>query len=98
MKVLQYRIKWASGIDKWEYKMLFDTSETWIEEEIQQIHNNYDWSDKYRGVDYHLLDISDLNKEEIEMFIERYEKNIESYKKGIEVFKKILEMLKNEKK
>lgn len=59
MKFLQYRENWASGNGKWEYKLIGyedEIDKEWIEEMIEEIHSHHNWSDKYRGIDYEIVD------------------------------------------
>lgn len=50
-------------------------------------------SDKYRGIEYNIIEMEDLTNKEKIFLIEEYENNIRSYQKSIEYFSEIKKIL-----
>lgn len=89
MKIFKYRYKFANGPSKWEYEEIDYYSE---EQFAEKLHNEYDWSDKYRGCDVEIVDapkeflenLLETSKNKVQYYQERIiklEKEIESYEK-----------------
>jgi len=61
-KFLKYRHCWAWGYSKWKYKLIDSYYTEPVNEEefecniIDPIKEENNWSDKYRGIEYHVLD------------------------------------------
>jgi len=56
MKFLKYYHKWASGYDKPGYKIIHDSDPLMVEEMVHELNDENAWSDKYRGLNYEVID------------------------------------------
>lgn len=96
MKFLKYHHKWAWGNTQTEFTLLGESEEVdeiLIEDVCEGIVDAHSYSDKYRGIDYDVIDISDLNKEEKTMLFKEYADKIKRYKNSIKHFIKMKELL-----
>ena len=53
MKIFKYRQNFAYGPGEWEYRDMFSINEELL---VEELHREYDWSDKYRGCDVEVID------------------------------------------
>ena len=59
MKFLRYRHNWAWGHSEWNCKLLAfrdDDIKSITEEAVENLNDENSWSDKYRGLDYEVVD------------------------------------------
>jgi len=84
MKIFKYRHTFAYGPGKWEYAEMNGYTK---EQFVETLHNEYDWSEKYRGCD---VEIVDAQKEYIEQALKDAENLLEYTKKRIEKLKEEL--------
>jgi hypothetical protein len=106
MRWFRYRHKWAYGIDKeWtyielgesDYETYFaDDSESSEEDFIEdyEVCKEWNWSERYRGIDYDVVDR--IPREILEKKIKRAESAAASWKKTAERYCKELESYLNE--
>lgn len=104
MKFLKYRTSWAWGYGQWEIHRLPDEDykeygyknmKEYVEaEHLYYVHKEHDYSDKYRGVEYNIITLKRLNKEDRAKLVERYEERINQYKKNIPFYENVLKELK----
>lgn len=77
MLYMKYRTKWAGGYGPWEYRPLSTDEESpqleeRIQEFIRETNEDYEYSDKYRGVAYTLLDRTSITLKELDAIEEEY--------------------------
>ena len=96
MNWIKYRTKWAWGTDEWVYHPLFyidqydkEVLESYSEDFIEDIHQDHNYSDKYRGVDYEVIDKVPLDI--IEEKIKRTKGALENKKYELEILGKEIE-------
>lgn len=97
MKFLRYYHKWAWGTTPTEFTFLGesdDVDDILIEDVCEGLVDANSYSDKYRGISYDVLEISDLNKEEKEILFKEYADKIINYQNSIKHFIKIKKLLK----
>ena len=79
----KYREKWASGYGEWEYKFLpFIKDITTVEliiEFLDEKSMQWNYSDKFRGYDYELLQEKDVPDKVINEMGKTYQRNSDSY-------------------
>lgn len=96
-KFLKYHHKWAWGNTQSEFTLLGDSEEVdeiLIADVCEGIVDAHSYSDKYRGIDYDVIDISDLNKEEKAILIKEYTDKIKRFKNSIKHFIEMKGLLK----
>jgi hypothetical protein len=85
MKAIKYRHKWAWGVNKWEYNIIcFDDSlftDADLEEVIDYIQNDNGWSDKYRGIEYELVD--SVPEDWVRAKLDRYQVRLDILQKNM---------------
>lgn len=92
MKFLKYRYKFAYGYDKFQYMVVADDitiDSDYLKEIISELHGEYDYSDRYRGIDYDIIDNPPI--EWLEREIETYSKKIIHYNNLITIYKKLIQ-------
>ena len=97
MKFLKYHHRWAWGNTSTEFTFLGESEEVdeiLIEDVCEGLVDANSYSDKYRGIDYDVIDISDLNKEEKSILFKEYVDKIKRYQSSIKHFRKLKELLK----
>lgn len=91
---LRYKHKWASGMkSSWKYVEWDDGYNKTKKDEHNFIEDmdlckDHNWSDKYRGIDYDLIECPP--KEYLEKLIANHERSIEYKKKAIKRLKKLI--------
>lgn len=99
MKWIKYRRKFASGPNDWIYEPI-ENIENWdeegIEEFIESLHDEYSWSDKYRGVDFDIVESSEVPKIKISKTIKSYKDRIDYYKRETKNLKNMVKLLNEE--
>ena len=105
MKFLKYRTKWAWGYGQWEIIRLYEENpkeygyknmKEYLEYEvIRHIHDEHNYSDKYRGIDYNVITAKRLNKKDRAMLIERYKKHVRYLKDDIPFYENVLKELQD---
>jgi len=88
MKWLKMRTCHASGYSKWEYKALYVEKinkeiEKCVEEIVKARNDEYSWSDKYRGVEYFIINTRQVPNSKILKTCEDLERSIEYAKESI---------------
>jgi len=98
MKFLRYYHKWAWGTTPTEFTFLGesddDVDDILIEDVCESLVDAHSYSDKYRGISYEVIEISDLNEEEKEILFKEYADKITRYQNSIKHFLKIKDLLK----
>lgn len=97
IKFLKYHHKWAWGNTQPEFTLLGDASDVdkcLIEDVCEGIIDAHSYSNKYRGIDYDVIDISDLNKEEKAMLFKEYTDKIKRFTNSIKHFREMKGLLK----
>lgn len=95
MKFLKYHHKWAWGTTPNEFTCLGEeVDDILIEDVCESLVDANSYSDKYRGISYDVLEVSDLSKDEKAILIKEYTDKIKRYKSSIKHFIKIKELLK----
>lgn len=96
MKFLKYHHKFAWGVTRTEFTLLGDSEEIdddLINDVCESLVDKNSYSDKYRGISYDVIDVSDLTDEEKKILLKEYEDKIIHYHESIEYFIKVKEML-----
>jgi len=88
MQWLQYREQWAWGKTEWKYKPMYDTEDKPIKDkEVKQIVDDmvkeHSWSDKFRSVEFTLVNVDIVPFEEIDAWIKRAKDNVEYWDKTL---------------
>ena len=103
MKWLKMRNKWSYGYNKWEYIPLFENEMTEKKEDFVKYlvvneNNQHSFSDKYRGVEYMIIDSNDVPDEAIQKKLNSLENNlyytlleIKGLKENIKILKKLID-------
>lgn len=86
IKFLKYRHKFAHGYGSWEYEVIHKKNIPYVEELIEEKAREYDYSDKYRGIDYEVVDYP--TDEYILSQINNAENNIRYYTELLEEMKR----------
>lgn len=97
MKFLKYHHKWAWGKTKTEFSLLGvdnEVDEELIEDVCESLVDANSYSDKYRGISYDVIDISELSKEEKKILITEYEDKKSRAEKSINYFIELITELK----
>lgn len=97
MKFLKYHHKWAWGNTPNEFSLLGadnEVDEELIEDVCESLVDANSYSDKYRGISYDVIGISELSKEEKNILIEEYGDKISRAQNSIEYFTKLITELK----
>lgn len=99
MKWLKTRTTWAWGIKDWKYNPFFINKidskiEDWVKMFVKSIHDENNWSDKYRGVDYEIINTKQVPNLKIKREIEQIEDNIKYMKESIKTETKNLAEIK----
>jgi hypothetical protein len=56
---MKWHHKWAHGSKEWEWKDLDcspEDAQTCAQEAVETLAEEYNWSDKYRGIDYEIVE------------------------------------------
>lgn len=96
MKFLKYYHRWAWGDTPIEFTLLGDSEEIdddLISDVCESLVDANSYSDKYRGISYDVIDVSDLTNEEKKMLLKKYEDKIIRYHESIEFFITVKEEL-----
>jgi hypothetical protein len=94
LKWIKYRKTFAWGNEEWLYKPLFNLDE-WDEEEfVEEIHSSYSWSDKYRGVEFDLVETSDIPKNKIKYLIKMASNHLDLLEEEKKDAKAVIKILK----
>lgn len=59
MKFLKYRNTWAWGNSNWEIELITfedDYDIELLQDRVDSLNNKNDWSDKFRGIEYEVID------------------------------------------
>lgn len=95
MEWIRYRKKFAWGQEEWIYKPI---DKYWHEESfIHTINSEYDWSDKYRGVEVESIAFEKIPNDKIKEKIEQYKKKVDSLDKNIRYYKDLIKEMENKK-
>jgi len=89
MKFLKYYHKWAWGNSATQFSLLGDSNE--IDEELikdvcEGLVDAHSYSDKYRGISYDVIDISELSVEEKKILITEYEDKMNRAAESVNYF------------
>jgi len=98
MKFLKYHHKWAWGTTPNEFTCLGESEEVdeiLIEDVCESLVDANSYSDKYRGISYDVLEISDLSQDEKKYLFKEYADKIKRFQNSIKHFRKIKALLKN---
>lgn len=67
MKWLKYRVTWSHGKDHWEYEPIYGNPD-WLNNKenlkemlIEPIADKWNWSEHFRGVEYEILEPSQIS-------------------------------------
>lgn len=96
MRFIKYRTKWSHGYGEWEFDVILDFKEIkeygykntkeFIEKEevLRSIHDEWDYSEHYRGIEYNILTLKQLSKKDKEKILEKYKLKAELHAKSTE--------------
>jgi len=88
MKWLKMRTMWAWGYTKWKYKPLYvekinKKTEEWVQNIIEMENDEHSWSDKYRRVEYDIINTRKVPNSKILETCENIERSLDHAKKSI---------------
>ena len=85
---LKYRDKWASGMKtEWDYYDVGSDKQEYIDDFLTEESNKHNWSDKFRGLDYEIIDKPP--KEYLVKLIDRLSNTLFCTERRIEKLKKL---------
>lgn len=98
MKFLKYRHRFASGTEKRFHFRLLDEEEGEYSEEdleslLEEIKDRYSYSDKYRGIEYWIVDVDDISDEDKQRLVEKYSSAIKHRQQCIETYQQTMKRL-----
>ena len=83
---LRFRHKWAHSIYEWEYQEVLEGTD--LQEHAFMIEEEYNWSDKYRGVDIESVEVPP--QEWLANKIKYYEDYIKGLRRTINRYKDLV--------
>lgn len=98
MKFLKYHHKWAWGNSATQFSVLGESNEIdkeLIKDVCESLVDAHSYSDKYRGISYDVIDISELTKEEKKILITEYEYKIRRDEESVNYFIELITELKS---
>lgn len=71
MKWLRYKVHWAWGTTDWEYVPLYtnkldEETKEFVKNKVKDVNDNHSWSDKYRRVEYEVINSRQVPNAKIE--------------------------------
>ena len=101
MKWLRYRVHWAGGTHDWEYiplcvNKLDEETKGRVQEKIEDVNDNHSWSDKYRRVEYEIINTRQVPNGRIERSHQHIIWGIEGARERIERLEKELAAVEKE--
>jgi hypothetical protein len=89
---LKFRHKWAYGLNHWEWRFLdvnpVNINDSWVKETVAELNDQYAYSDKYRGLDYEVVEFPSV--EVVEEHIKQTQKAILWRKQQLNYCRRIL--------
>lgn len=98
MKWLKYREMWAWGYTKWIYRPLYidrvtkDISGS-IKEEMEELGREHQWSDKFRCVEWGIINTKQVPNKHIEAAYESMKTSISGYRDAVKRLKEKLPLI-----
>jgi hypothetical protein len=91
MKFVKYRHCWAHGYDDWEYSenIGYNLDNPNDCEYVQGLMREWEWSDKYRGVDIEGVEMPP--KEWLEARYKSVQNKVEYYTEMVKIYSKLIE-------
>lgn len=98
MRFLKYRHRFASGIEKRFYFKLLDEEEDKYSEEdikclVEELTDEYSYSDTYRGIEYFVVNVDDLLDKDKKDLVKKYNDKIKNYQQNIDTCQRIIKRL-----
>jgi hypothetical protein len=98
MKWLKFRETWAWGCSEWKYRPLYlsripKEDRVEIKEEMNDLADEYNYSDKFRGIEWKIINTKQVPNKHIAATYEGIKRRIHHYKEAIKDMKKSLPLI-----